>query len=51
MGRIQLPIKVTPELRDKLQQIAKREGLPVSKIILTSLANKYPELTETILKH
>lgn len=51
MDKIQLNIKVTPVLKDKIQDIAQRENAPVSKIILSALANKYPELLDDILKH
>ncbi len=51
MEKIQLNIKVTPVLKDKIQDIAHRENAPVSKIILSALANKYPELLDDILKH
>lgn len=51
MEKIGINIKMSPELRNALQEIAQREGLPVSKLVLTSLAEKYPELVPLILKH
>lgn len=51
MEKIGINIKMSPELRQALQEIAQREGLPVSKLVLTSLAEKYPELVPLILKH
>lgn len=51
MEKIGINIKMTPELREALQDIAKREGIPVSKVVLVSLAEKYPELVPLIIKH
>ena len=51
MDKTVVNIKMSEELKMALQEIAIREGLPVSKLILTSLAEKYPELVSLILKH
>ena len=51
MDKILLTIKMTPDLKEKLQQIADREGLPVSKVVLGALASKYPELVDKIVRH
>jgi len=51
MERTLITIKISRELHTKLSEIAQREGLPVSKLVLTSLAEKYPELVPIILKH
>lgn len=51
MDKLLLTIKITPGLKDKLQDIAEREHLPVSKVVLGSLASKYPELVDEIVRH
>ena len=51
MDKTQFNIKMTAELKEKLQEISIRDQLPVSKIIFTSLAVKYPELVDYIIKH
>ena len=50
MEKTQLNIKLTEELKDKLQDIARNENMPVSKIVMSSLASKYPELVDLIIK-
>lgn len=49
--KILLTIKMSPGLKEKLQTIADREGLPVSKVVLGALASKYPELVDEIVRH
>ena len=51
MDRTVINIKISGELKEALQEISEREGLPVSKLVLTSLAVKYPELVDLIIKH
>lgn len=51
MDKTAITIRMSEELRLALQEVATREGLPVSKLVLTSLAEKYPELVPLILKH
>ena len=51
MDKTAITIRMSEELRLALQEVATREGLPVSKLVLTSLAEKYPELVPIILKH
>jgi len=51
MKKTQFNIKMTAELKEKLQEIAIRDQMPVSKIIFTSLAVRHPELVEYIIKH
>jgi predicted transcriptional regulator len=50
MEKTQMNIKLSDELKIKLQEIAKRENMPVSKIVMSSLASKYPELVDLIIK-
>jgi predicted transcriptional regulator len=50
MEKAQINIKLTDEVKDKLQQIARSENMPVSKVVMLSLATRYPELIEFILK-
>ncbi len=51
MKEVYIQVRITKELQAKLQEISDREGLPVTKMVLTSLAQKYPELVDIILKH
>lgn len=51
MDRIAINIRLKPELRDAIQAIAQKEGIPVSKLILVSLAKQYPELNDLVLRH
>lgn len=51
MDKTAITIRMSEELLLALQEVATREGLPVSKLVLTSLAEKYPELVPLILKH
>jgi uncharacterized protein (DUF1778 family) len=46
-----IQVKISKELQKALQELAQVQGLPVSKLVLTSLAEKYPELVPIILKH
>lgn len=46
-----IQVKISKDLQLALQELSRREGLPVSKLVLTSLAEKYPELIPIILKH
>ena len=50
MEKTQFNIKLSGELKDKLQDIARQENMPISKIIMMSLATRYPELIELIIK-
>lgn len=50
MEKTQINIKLSDELKNKLQDIARQENMPVSKVIMTSLATRYPELIELIIK-
>ena len=36
MEKAQINIKLTDELKDKLQQIARSENMPVSKVVMLS---------------
>jgi len=51
MERIAINIRLNAELRDAIQAIAKKEGIPVTKLVLISLAKQYPELNDLVLKH
>lgn len=51
MERIAINIRVSSELRDALGELARKEGMPVSKLVLVSLAKQYPELNDIVLKH
>ena len=51
MDRIAINLRLSAELRDALQALAKREGIPVTKLIMVALAKQYPELNDIILKH
>lgn len=51
VDRIAINLRLSAELKNAIQDIARQEGLPVSKLILVSLAKQYPELNDLILKH
>lgn len=51
VDRIAINLRLNAELKNAIQDIARKEGLPVSKLILVSLAKQYPELNDLILKH
>lgn len=44
-------IKITPELKDKLVEIAEQQGITVSRLFIVTIAKVYPELVDIILKH
>lgn len=51
MDKTAITLRISEELRLALQDVGAREGLPVSKVILTALAEKYPELVPLIIRH
>lgn len=51
MERIAINIRVSNELREALNNLARRENVSVSKLVLVSLAKQYPELNDLVLKH
>lgn len=51
MERIAINIRVSNELREALNDLARRENVSVSKLVLVSLAKQYPELNDLVLKH
>lgn len=51
MNKTMLTIRITQELKDELQEIAAKENMPVSKVVLSALAKQYPDLLDEILKH
>lgn len=44
-------IKITPELKEKLQAIADEQGITLSRLFIVTIAKQYPELVDIILKH
>lgn len=49
--RNQLNIRLSNELRIAIQELADKENIPVSKLVLVSLAKQYPELNDLVLRH
>lgn len=45
--RLQIQIDVSEEYRRQIKAIAALEGVDMRRLILTTLAEKYPQLTET----
>lgn len=46
-----LQVRVTTDLKKKLEALAMRENTSVSRLLLVSIAKQYPELVDDILKH
>lgn len=44
-------IKITPELKERLQKIADEQGITLSRLFIVTIAKQYPELVDIILKH
>ncbi len=43
--------KMSPSLKQKINDIAARENLTTTKLILLALVEKYPELNEEMLRN
>lgn len=46
-----LTIRINEELKLALQEVARQEHLPVSRVVLRALMKVYPELTDIITKN
>lgn len=48
MTRTQLQIDVSPQLRQEIKIIAVQNGMSIRELVLTAVADKYPELKDKI---
>lgn len=46
-----IQLRISKELQKALQDISQREGLPITRVVLSALAKQYPELVDIILKN
>lgn len=46
-----IQIKVTPELKQALEQLATEQNIATSRLLLIAVAKQYPELVDLVLKH
>lgn len=46
-----IQLRISRELQKALQEIAKAEGVPVTRLVLKALAKQYPELVDIIIKN
>lgn len=49
MTRTQLQIDVSPELRQAIKVIAVQNGMSIRELVLTAVADKYPELKPQVV--
>lgn len=49
MTRTQLQIDISPQLRQDIKVIAVQNGMSIRELVLTAVADKYPELKPKIV--